>query len=81
MDPLRKGRGYGRTFVSFYEEYAKNHGCLALRMDTNVTNLRARRLYRTLGYEEIGVVSCVFNGIPNVKLVCFEKYLGHPSGE
>lgn len=76
VDPLVKGKGYGRAFVSFYENYAKQHGCPALRMDTNVTNARARKLYHSLGYEEIGVVSCVFNGIPNVKLVCLEKYLG-----
>ena len=76
VDPLEKGKGLGRAFVAFYEKYARQHGCQELRMDTNVTNTRARGLYRSLGYEEIGVVSCVFNGIPNVKLVCLEKYSG-----
>ena len=76
VDPLEKGKGLGRAFVAFYENYAKQHGCPALRMDTNVTNARARKLYQSLGYEEIGIVSCIFNGIPNVKLVCLEKYLG-----
>lgn len=76
VDPLEKGKGLGRAFVAFYENFAKQHGCSALRMDTNVTNTRARKLYQSLGYEEIGVVSCLFNGIPNVKLVCLEKYIG-----
>ncbi len=76
VDPPEKGKGVGRAFVAFYENYAERHGCLSLRMDTNVTNSRARKLYKSLGYEKIGVVSCVFNGIPNVKLVCLEKYLG-----
>lgn len=76
VDPLEKGKGYGQAFAAFYESYAKQHGCTALRMDTNVTNTRARKLYRKLGYEEIGIVSCTFNGIPNVRLVCLEKYLG-----
>lgn len=76
VDPLESGRGYGRTFVAFYEDYAKRHGCAALRMDTNVKNARARRLYRSLGYAEVGIVKCEFNGIPNVHLVCLEKYLG-----
>ena len=76
VDPLEKGKGHGRAFVAFYEDYAKQHGCPALRMDTNVTNARARKLYQSLGYEEIGVVSCIFNGIPNVQLVCLEKYMG-----
>ena len=76
VDPLENGKGYGRAFVAYYEDYAKQHGCTALRMDTNVKNARARKLYHTLGYEEVGVVKCVFNGIPNVQLVCLEKYLG-----
>ncbi len=76
VDPLMKGNGYGRTFVAYYENYARQHGCPALRMDTNVRNARARRLYQRLGYAEVGIVPCVFNGIPNVRLVCLEKYLG-----
>ena len=76
VDPLEGGKGYGRAFVAYYEDYAKQHGCPALRMDTNVKNTRARKLYHALGYEEVGVVQCVFNGIPDVQLVCLEKYLG-----
>ena len=76
VESSAKGKGYGRAFVAFYEDYARQHGCPALRMDTNVLNTRARKLYQSLGYEEIGIVPCVFNGIPNVRLVCLEKYLG-----
>ena len=39
-------------------------------------NTRTRGLYQKLGYEEVGIVKCEFNGIPNVQLVCLEKYLG-----
>lgn len=74
-DPDENGKGYGRTFVAFYEDYARQHGCVALRMDTIVHNSRARKLYRKLGFEEVGIVKCVFNGIPDVQLVCLEKYL------
>ena len=70
VDPLEKGKGCGRAFVAFYEDNAKQHGCIALRMDTNT---RARNLYQWLGYEEIGIVESNFNGIPNVRLVCLEK--------
>lgn len=77
VDPLMKGKGYGRAFVTYYENYARQHGCPALRMDTNVRNARARRLYQKLGYAEVGIVLCAFNGIPNVRLVCLEKHLGH----
>lgn len=76
VDPFKKGKGYGRAFVAYYENYARQNGCAALRMDTIVRNTRARSLYQKLGYEETGIVKCVFNGIPNVQLVCFEKYAG-----
>lgn len=76
VDPYQKNKGYGKAFVSFYEKYAKDNGSVALRMDTNARNTRARNLYKHLGYEEIGIVKCVFNGIPDVQLVCLEKYLG-----
>ena len=76
VDPSQMSKGYGKTFVAFYEEYARKCSCTVLRMDTNAKNVRARKLYQKLGYEEIDIVPCVFNGIPNVQLVCLEKYLG-----
>lgn len=76
VDPCKKNKGCGKAFVAFYENYAKQQHCIALRMDTNAHNTRARNLYHKLGYEEIGIVNCTFNGIPNVQLVCLEKYIG-----
>ena len=75
VDPARGGLGLGKRFVAFYEDYAREHGCTVLRMDTNAKNLRARGMYAHLGYREAGIVPCVFNGIPNVMLVCLEKKL------
>lgn len=73
VDPARGGRGLGRGFVAFYEDYAREKGCTALRMDTNARNQRARELYKKLGYREAGIVPCTFNGIPGVELVLLEK--------
>ena len=75
VDPLQGAKGYGKAVVAYYEGYAKSHGCHELRMDTNIINERARKMYANLGYEEVGVVDCVFNGISDVKLVCLEKVL------
>ena len=75
VEPAAKGHGYGTQFVAFYEQYAREHGCRYLRMDTNVINQAARQLYHRLGYHEAGIVPTVFNGIPGVKLVCLEKKL------
>ena len=75
VEPARSGKGYGTAFVWFYEDYARQNGCPYLRMDTNARNSAARRLYAGLGYWEAGIEPCVFNGIPDVKLVCLEKKL------
>ena len=73
VDPAASGRGIGRTMVAYYEAFARAHGCADLRMDTNARNKAARHLYGKLGYREIGIVPCAFNGIPGVELVLLEK--------
>ena len=70
------GKGYGRAFVEFYEDYARELGCNELRIDTNERNKAARAMYGKHGYKEIGIVPTVFNGIPGVNLVLLEKYIG-----
>ena len=75
IDPAAAGRGLGTKFVAFYEDHAHLCGCPELRMDTNARNRSARRLYKRLGYREIGTVPTVFNGIPGVDLVLLEKHL------
>ena len=75
IDPDAARRGYGKRFVAFYEDYAREKGCKVLRMDTNCRNARARAMYQALGYREAGIVPCVFNGIRGVELVLLEKSL------
>ena len=75
VDPLEKGNGYGTAFVGFYERYALENGCHYLRIDTNAINAPARGLYKKLGYKEVGIVHCDFNGIRGIDLVCLEKKL------
>lgn len=75
VDPDRSGNGYGSEFVAYYENFALENGCRFLRMDTNEKNAAARKLYNSLGYSEPGIVSCEFNGINGVNLVCLEKLL------
>ncbi len=75
VDPQNGKNGYGKAFVQFYEDYALENGCHELRMDTNARNQRARAMYAKLGYWEADIVPCVFNGIPDVMLVCLEKNL------
>ena len=75
IDPAAKEQGCGQAFMKFYEDYARRSGSLCLRMDTNAKNENARRFYKKLGYSEVGIVPCVFNGIDGVNLVLLEKKL------
>lgn len=75
IDPDKSGRGYGKKFVEFYEDYAREKGCKYLRMDTNEKNKPARSLYTKLGFEEIDCLPCLFNGLEGVNLILFEKKL------
>ena len=76
VDPKYSGKGYARAALNFYEEYALKNNCHYLRIDTNAINTVARAMYKKHGYKEVGIVPCVFNGIPDVKLVCLEKKIG-----
>ena len=75
IDPQAGVPGLGRAFAAYYEEYALTRGCRCLRIDTNERNVRARAFYRRLGYREIGIVPCTFNGLEAVRLVLLEKTL------
>lgn len=73
--PTHSGKGYGKSFVNFYERYAVSQGCHYLRIDTQAKNKKARAMYKKLGYKEIDIVPCIFNGIKDVQLVLLEKKL------
>ena len=75
VSPSCAKKGIGTAMVAFYEQYARENNCPELRMDTNALNSVARKLYKKLGYKEVSIVPCVFNGIPGVNLVCLEKRL------
>lgn len=76
ISPDSSGKGYGKEFLTFYEKYALDNGCIELRIDTNARNTVARKMYKKYGYSEIGIVPTDFNGIPGINLVLLEKYLG-----
>ena len=74
-DPHYMRRGFGRVFVAFYEQFARKQECFLLRMDTNARNRTARQMYAGLGYTEVDIVPCDFNGIPDIRLVLLQKVL------
>lgn len=75
ISPKAPRRGYGQAFVQFYQDFAQKNNCPYLRIDTNEKNARARAMYKKLGFREIGIVPCDFNGIRSINLVLLEKKL------
>lgn len=73
VDPAYRKQGVATALIKFYEEYAAAEGCTNLRLDTNRENTPARRLYLNLGYTEAEVVPCLYEGIENLYLMCYEK--------
>ena len=70
------GQGLGQKLVSELIAAAKQAGYDQLELEVVATNTAAISLYKKLGYWEIDTVPCVFNGLPDVRLVLLEKYLG-----
>lgn len=75
IDPDKSGMGYGKRFVDFYEDFARENGCKYLRIDTNEKNKVARNFYKNLNFSEIDCIPCIFNGLQGVNLILIEKKL------
>lgn len=75
VNPACIGKGYGKAFMRFYEQYALATACPFLRLDTDFRNRKARGLYASLGYKEVAVIPTFFQGEGLVDLVLLEKNL------
>lgn len=74
VNPDVSNQGIGHRFVDFYEQLARKGGYKVLRIDTQAQNDWARRMYKSLGFTEVGiVVTDGFYGLPPVNLVLLEK--------
>lgn len=54
VEPGSRGRGVGRALVAAVEDQAAAAGCAAVVVDVEAENEVARRLYASLGFEDIG---------------------------
>ncbi|MDD4377206.1 MAG: GNAT family N-acetyltransferase [Eubacteriales bacterium] len=75
IPPSQSGKGYGKEFVKFAEEYGEKIGCTVIRLDTYEGNLPAINFYPRLGYTYAGVTEFFFEGFIRENLKCFDKKL------
>lgn len=76
IDPVARGRGFGRQLLEALEAKAAELGCRSVRLDTNAQLAEAARLYRSSGYFEIPA----YNDNPYAAH-WFEKPLNRPRTE
>lgn len=76
VDPVYQKRGYGRTFMSHYEQLAREKGCSVLRLDTVIENQKSQGLYKNLGFKIMGQWTGDPNGVDwTLTLIGLEKKL------
>lgn len=74
-------RGIGKKLIGLAEESARRQNLLAVRLNTFIKNIPAARMYRSMGYQEAGIVDLRL-GIPGqTEYICFEKRLDKKPAE
>lgn len=54
--PEHQGKGYAQRMMDFAERYARDMGCISVRLDTFSQNRRNQVFYETRGYQRLGDV-------------------------
>lgn len=75
VPPSMAARGLGTLMVGFATGLAFGAGKRIIRLDTNVKNLPARKLYEKLGYRLAGTHHALHEGALDTELVYFEYLL------
>lgn len=76
VNPNYTGRGLGKLFVAFFENYCRLEGCEVVRLDTQEKNIGPLNMYPKLGYHLAGIFNTTFQDLPSeIRLALFEKKL------
>ncbi len=73
VDPDWQGKGIGRALMQATEELAIAHGCVAMRLEVRADGARARALYESQGYRQIGAVDDYYED--GMQAIRYEKRL------
>lgn len=75
VPPGMAGRGIGTRMVDFATGFALGRGMRVLRLDTNIKNIPAQRLYIKNGCRIAGSRRCLHEGVLDTELVYLEREL------
>ncbi len=54
VHPDFQGKGFAQQLMDFAENYARQDGCISVRLDTFSQNPRNQRFYEVRGYQKLG---------------------------
>ena len=69
VDHRCSGRGLGKALTEFCVSTAKREGCPAIRLSVFLSNIRALRLYKCLGFREVERQSTEIRGEQDIRVV------------
>ncbi|MGL4569952.1 MAG: GNAT family N-acetyltransferase [Clostridium sp.] len=72
VNPEFQRMGNGKRLMTFIEEEGKKRNLKSIRLDTNITNVRAQGLYIKSGFKKVGVIN--LEGKIG-EFICLEKIL------
>jgi len=55
IDPVYQNKGYGRQFINWLINFARDKNCKTLYLEVRISNQAAIHLYQNLGFNEIGL--------------------------
>ena len=73
IHPDHQGQGFAKYIMKFIENFAKESGCLSVRLDTFSQNKKNNHLYSKLGYKKLGKI--YFRDQSDMPFNCYEKLL------
>ena len=72
VNPEFQRVGNGKRLMTFIEEEGKKRDLKSIRLDTNITNVRAQGLYIKSGFKKVGVINLEGK---SGEFICLEKIL------
>lgn len=70
-----QGQGIAKYILECFEKIALENNIYQLRIDTHKANFRTNKLFRSLGYQQIGKISLDYVTVGDKERLTFEKLL------